>query len=55
MAQVNLCTEQKQTHRHGGQTCGYPGRVGRSGIDWEFGVRRYKLLQSEQVNNEVLL
>ena len=38
MAQINLSTEQKQTHRQGQQTCGCQGK-GR-GRDWEFGVNR---------------
>ena len=28
---------------------------GRSGMDWEFGVNRYKLLHLEWISNEVLL
>ena len=32
-----------------------PGERGRSGMDGEFEVSRYKLLQLEWVNNEVLL
>ena len=31
MAQINLSTEQKQTHRHGEQTCGFQGGGGGSG------------------------
>ena len=38
MGQMNLSTEQKQTHRHGEKTCGHQG--GGSGMDWEFGVSR---------------
>ena len=41
MAQMNLSTEKKHTHRLGVQTCGCGG--GGSGMDWEFGVRRCKL------------
>ena len=33
-----MLLQQKQTHRHGEQTCGCQG--GGSGMDWEFGVRR---------------
>ena len=48
MVQMNLSTEQKQTHRHGEQTCGCPlGRKERSGLDEEFGVGRCKLLHLE--------
>ena len=50
MAQMNLSTKQKETHSHGEQTCGCQG----SGMDWEFGVSRCKLLHLEQIN-EVLL
>ena len=38
MAQMNLYTEQKQTHRHGEQTCGCQEGGIRSGLDGEFGV-----------------
>ena len=44
MAQMNLSTEKKQTHGHGVHTCGCQGRVGGSGIDWEFGVSRCNLI-----------
>ena len=40
MAQMNLSTEKKQTHRHEEQTCSCQeggGRIG-SGMDWDFGV-----------------
>ena len=40
MAQMNLSTEQKQTHGLGEQTCGCQEGKGRSGMDWEFGVSR---------------
>ena len=51
---MNLSTEQKQTHRHGEQTCGCQGGGG-SGMDWEFGVSRCQLLHLEWISNEVLL
>ena len=54
MAQMNLSVEQKQTHRHGEQTCGSQGGGGRSGMDWQFGVGRCKLLHVEWISNEVL-
>ena len=38
MAQMNLSTEKKQTHRHGEQTYGCQRGGGRSGMDWELGV-----------------
>ena len=53
--QTNLSTEEKQTHRHGEQTCGCQGGGGRSGMGWEFGVSRCKLLHLEWIRNEVLL
>ena len=48
MAQMNLPTEQKQTHRHGEQTCGCQGRGEQ---EW---VGRCKLLHLEWISNEVL-
>ena len=53
MAQMNLSTEQKQTHGHREQTCGCQEEG--SGMDWEFGVSKYKLLHLEWLRNEVLL
>ena len=44
---MNLFTEKKGTHGHREQTCGCQGGGGGSGIDWEFGVSRYKLLHLE--------
>ena len=52
--QMNLSTAQKQTHRHREQTCGCQGWDG-GGKDWEFGVRRCKLLYIEWIHNKVLL
>ena len=40
----NLPIEQKQTFRHGEQTSGFQGGGGGSGMDWELGVSRCKLL-----------
>ena len=40
---MNLSTEQKQT-RHREQPCGCQGVGGGSGVDWEFGDGRCKLL-----------
>ena len=37
---MNLPTKQKQTYMLRAQTCGCCG----GGLDWEFGVSRYKLL-----------
>ena len=48
--------KQKQTHRHGEQTCGCQGG-GESGgrMEWEFGINRCKLLCIEWINNKVPL
>ena len=54
MTQMDLSMKQKQTHRHREQTCGCQG-VGGGGMDWEFGIRRCKLLYTEWINNKVLL
>ena len=40
---MNLSTKQKQTHRHGEQTCGFQGGGGGSGMDREVRVSRHKL------------
>ena len=53
MAQMNLFTKQKQTHRHREQTYGCQG--GARGTDWEFGVGGCKLSHLEWVNNKVLM
>ena len=42
--------KQKETHRHRKQTCGCQG----GGMDWEFGISKYKLLHIEWINNKVL-
>ena len=55
MAQMNFSTEKKQTLGHGEQTCGCQEGGGGSGMDWEFGVSRYKLLYLEWINFKVLL
>ena len=51
---MNLFTEQK-THKHGEQTCDCQGEGRASGIDWEFGVSRCKLLHLEWKTKEVIL
>ena len=53
MAQTNLSTKQKQTHRHREQSCGCQGEGGRSGTDGEFGVGR--CTHFEWISNEILL
>ena len=40
-----------ETSGYGEQTCGGGG----SGMDWEFGVNRCKLLHLELISNEILL
>ena len=50
MTQMNLSPKQKQTHRHREQTCGCQGRQAMRGMNWEFGVGRYKLLRTEWIN-----
>ena len=52
-AQTNLSTEKKETHGLGEQTCGC--HEGGSGMDWESGIRRCKLLHLEGISNEILL
>ena len=52
---MNLSAEQKQTHGHREETCGCQGGEGASGMEWEFGVRRYKLLYLEWISYEFLL
>ena len=48
-----LPIKQKQTHRHTKQTCS--SLWGGSGMDWEFGGSRYKLLHLEKIRNEIVL
>ena len=55
MAQMNLPTKQKQTHRHREQTCGCQEKGGGSAMGWEFGVNRCELLPLEWISNEILL
>ena len=45
----------KETHGLGEQTCGCQGSGGGSGMDWESGVNRCKLLHLEWISNEILL
>ena len=54
MAQKNLSTKQKQTHRHRDRLV-VANVGGESGMDWEFRVGRCQLLYSEWISNEVLL
>ena len=52
---MNLSTEKKQSHGHGEQTCGFQGGEEGSGMDWEFGASRCKLLHLKWISNEILL
>ena len=54
MAQTNLSTEQKQTHRQRTDLVA-KGEEGGSGMDRELGVGRCKLLDLEWISNENLL
>ena len=47
----------KETHGHGKQICGCHGEGGGggSGMSWESGVNRYRLLPVEWISNEILL
>ena len=55
MAQIDLSTENKQTHGHGEQICDYQTGGGRSGMDWKFGVSRSKVLHLKWISKEILL
>ena len=55
MAQMNLSTKQKQTHRHREQIVVAKEKGVGSGMDSEFRVSRCKLLPLEWISNEVLL
>ena len=55
MTQTNLSMKQKQNHGHREQTGGCQGRGVGGGMDWEFGIRRCKLLYIEWINNRALL
>ena len=52
---MNPSTEKKQTYGLGEQTCGCQGGRGGSGMDWECGVNRCKLLPLVWISNEILL
>ena len=51
---MNLSTGIK-THGLEEQTCGCQGVGEGSGVDWEFGANRCKLLLLEWMSNEILL
>ena len=52
---MNLSTEKKHTHGLGEQTCGCQEGWGGSGMDWELGLSRCKLLHLEWICHEILL
>ena len=52
---MNLSTRQIQIHRHREQTCGCQRGRGLVGMNWEFGINRYKLSRIEWINNKILL
>ena len=43
---MNLSTKQKQTHRHGKQTCGCQGEGGGGRMVWECGISRYYYIEN---------
>ena len=45
----------KENHGLGEETCGCQGGGGGSGMDWELGVNRCRLLPLERISNEILL
>ena len=55
MAQMNLSTKEKQTHRYGDRLVVAKEERGGMGMDWGFGVSRCKLLHLEWISIEVLL
>ena len=55
MAQMNLSIKWKQIRKHREQTYGCHGGWGKSGMDWEFGVKKCKVLYLECKSNEILL
>ena len=55
MAQTNLSTEKKQTHRQKNRFAAARGERRKNGMDWEFGVSRYKLLHLDWIGNEAPL
>ena len=52
---MNLSTKQKQTNRHGEETCGCQGDEGRKWDGLGVWFDRCKLLHLEWIKNEVLL
>ena len=52
---MNLSMKRKQNHGHREQTGDCQGEGGGRGMDWEFGISRYKLVYVERINKKVLL
>ena len=52
---MNSLAEQKQTQRHGTQTCDYQMEKVLERINRELGINRYTLLYSKCINSEDLL
>ena len=55
MIQTNSFTKQKQTYRPRKQIYGYKRQVVGEEINCEFGINRYTLLYTKQINNKDLL
>ena len=55
MAQMNLFIQKKQTHRHREELGVAKGEGEVTGMDWEFGVNRCKLLHLKWKDNKILL
>ena len=56
MAQINLSTgEKKKLMDIENRLVVVKGGGGGSGMDWKFGVSRWKLLHLEWISNEILL
>ena len=55
MTQVNIHKGKKKTHGHGKLTWGCQGGKGGSGMDWEYGVSRCKLLHLEWISKQETL
>ena len=52
---MNLSTEKKQTHGLGEHKCGCQEGWGGSGMDWEFGVSKCRLVHLEWIRNDIPL
>ena len=52
---ANEAFHRKETHGLGEQSCGCQGGGGESGLDWEFGVNKGKLLHWKWISNGILL